>query len=110
MNIQNGCYSKNIEKPMTVRICEFLKLSFPYDWSNPNIADDKLIYIVLENTVYADIIKIMKFYGYSHVYEVFVNGQWDDLTKIILTRMINNANIGLFHYDNYKKNRQTMDA
>lgn len=72
-----------------------INLSFPYDWSNPNIEDDALIYIVLENAVYADLVKIMITYGTKKVMQVFNDSQWDALTNKILNRMIRNARKGI---------------
>ena len=72
-----------------------INLSFPYDWSNPYISDDTLIYIVLENAVYADLVKIMITYGAKKVLQVFNDAQWDTLTYKILNRMIRYARKGL---------------
>jgi hypothetical protein len=74
---------------------EALSLSFPYDWSNPDVDDETFIYVVLEKTIYTDIVKIMINYGAKKVLDVFNNNQWDPLTYKILSRMISNAKKGL---------------
>jgi len=78
---------------------EKINLSFPYDWSNPKLSDEALIYNVLENTVYSDLVRIMIFYGTNKVMTVFNNHQWDELSYKILLRMTHNAIEGLKECD-----------
>lgn len=72
-----------------------INLSFPYDWSNPEISDETLIYTVLKNTVYVDLVKLIMAYGIDRIQYVYDNNQWNHLTQKILDRMIHNATIGL---------------
>lgn len=44
-----------------------LNLSFPYDWSNPNIADDVLISKVIERGLFEDIVRVAAKYGMKKV-------------------------------------------
>lgn len=46
---------------------DVLNLSFPYDWSNPNIADDVLIAKVIERGLFEDIVRVAAWYGMKKV-------------------------------------------
>ena len=82
----NGC---------KVPISTKLNLSFPYDWSNPDIDEETLIYIILEKTIFSDLVKIMIAFGVKRVMWVFEHNHWDPLTHKILSRMLQNAQKGL---------------
>jgi hypothetical protein len=49
-----------------------LGLSFPYDWSNPNISDDALIINVLERGIYKDICRVCAHFGVGTVEQLRV--------------------------------------
>lgn len=44
-----------------------LRLSFPYDWSNPAISDEALILNVLERGIYKDICRVCAHFGLNTV-------------------------------------------
>lgn len=45
-------------------------LSFPYDWSNPNIADDTLIARVLIRGLFDDVCKVCAHYGVERIKQI----------------------------------------
>jgi len=71
-----------------------LGLSFAYDWSNPEIDDDVLIWHVLDRGIFLDILRICKHFGLERV-ERIASGQMEDpIHKDSLTRMLRNIRIG----------------
>ena len=79
--------------PQTSRKSEILKLSFPYDWSNPSIRDDVLIDLVIERGIFEDITRICAAYGVNRVerrMQSFANK--NPIAGRALHRMFNNIN------------------
>lgn len=48
-----------------------LGLSFPYDWSNPDIPDDALIAGVLSREIFEDVCIVCLHFGFDRVSSVF---------------------------------------
>lgn len=76
------------------RKSEQLGLSFPYDWSNPDISDDALILNVLKRGLYADICRVCAYFGFNAVDRLASELGEPDVTKRSLTRMLKNIKIG----------------
>ena len=79
---------------------KMLGLSFPYDWSNPDIPDAALILNVLERGIYEDICIIAAHYGLARLRaaipdlpDAVANSRW-------LARMLNNIEIGFSNAEN----------
>lgn len=73
-----------------------LSLSFPYDWSNPDISDEALLIGVLKRGIFADICKVTVHYGFERVERVAM-----DLSRsepgsfsVRLSTMLNNIRLG----------------
>jgi DNA-binding XRE family transcriptional regulator len=47
-----------------------MQLSFPYDWSNPDLADEVLIYKVIERGLFEDIVRVCLKFGLNKVSEI----------------------------------------
>lgn len=70
-----------------------LKLSFPYDWSNPFISDKALIINVLKRGIFEDICRICAYFGIETVDNLSVIAFKDDPSPIY-SRMIKNIKKG----------------
>lgn len=64
-----------------------LTLSFPYDWSNPNMPADTLIAKVLERAAFDDVSKIFARYGTSRVIQVARDHQIDLQSGVLASLM-----------------------
>lgn len=74
-----------------IRKSETLALSFPYDWSNPNIADDVLIRKVIERGLFEDIAKVSVRYGLDKVLPIAnAYAQNNQFAAPALTRIMRN--------------------
>lgn len=71
-----------------------LGLSFPYDWSNPNISDDALILNVLERGIYLDYCKVAAQYGLPAIERQIIHLSDEVSASASFTRMLNNLKIG----------------
>ena len=76
-----------------------LGLSFPYDWSNPDIGDDALILNVLERGIFEDICRICAAYGMDTVNRLIPETQAPESPT--LTRMLENIKIGFSRVEIY---------
>lgn len=72
-----------------------LNLSFPYDWSNPDISDDALILSVLNRCIFEDVCRVARKYGIAHIRALYEGMPRDDVGDAILGRMLKNIQIGL---------------
>jgi len=72
-----------------VKLSEKLKLTFPYDWSNPDIDEDVFIINVLNRCYLQDIVKCVKYFGFERVKGNYVE-LTNDVSKQIALRQINN--------------------
>lgn len=54
---------KPLEIKTSLRKSQTLRLSFPYDWSNPSLKDEVLIDRVIERGIFEDIVRIYATYG-----------------------------------------------
>lgn len=84
----------------TIRKSERLGLSFPYDWSNPEIRDEALILNVLERGIFEDLCRICAHFGVQEV-----ERQADRIRSMgkgypSLERMLNNIKIGFENAQN----------
>jgi hypothetical protein len=77
-----------------VRRSEQLNLSFPYDWSNPDISDEVLILTVLRRGIYEDICRVCAYFGFADVERLasHLNGAVGE--GLSLPRMIDNIKKG----------------
>jgi hypothetical protein len=80
-----------------------LGLSFPYDWSNPNIPDDALIFNVLDRCIFDDICKIVFHFGLHRVVAMWRQNDADDIHDRILVRILNNIQWVLEHEKNISR-------
>lgn len=71
-----------------------LKLSFPYDWSNPNIRQDALILNVLDRGIYEDICRVAAHYGIDIVQELAGQLDTPPHETARIARMLNNIKTG----------------
>lgn len=67
---------------------EQLGLSFPYDWSNPNIPDISLILNVLDRGIFEDICRICTHYGLPVVLRQHQNMMRNAPPRPSLVRML----------------------
>lgn len=51
---------------------ELLELSFPYDWSNPDISDESLIFSILKRGIFEDLCKACAYFGIEKI-EIVLN-------------------------------------
>lgn len=86
-----------------LRKSKSLGLSFPYDWSNPNISDQALILNVLERGIFEDICKIAARYGLAKIEKQLKNLPPDIATSSSLVRMMSNIRIGFARNDDSLK-------
>jgi len=77
-----------------VRKSAQLNLSFPYDWSNPDISDDALILNVLKRGLYADICRVCAYFGFDVVERLASGLRESVIGNMSLTRMLNNIKQG----------------
>ncbi len=49
------------------RLSQKLNLEFPYDWSNPDISESTLIFLVLEKARFNDILAITYYFGLERI-------------------------------------------
>lgn len=77
-----------------MRKSEQLGLSFPYDWSNPEISDEALIINVLERGIYEDICRVCAAYGLEVVDHFRVNVIAGENSNPSLARMFSNIEKG----------------
>ena len=78
----------------TQRKSQLLKLSFVYDWSNPDISDDALILNVLSRCIYEDICRVAAHYGVELVEKLRRDIPSDVILDRELNRMMENIKIG----------------
>jgi hypothetical protein len=71
-----------------------LNLSFPYDWSNPNISDDALIINVLSRGHYSDICRICAYFGFDVVDRLASSENGVLISNSSLERMLANIQKG----------------
>lgn len=95
MNQNNEHPCRSPSKPL--RKNTRLGLSFPYDWSNPEISDEALILNVLERGIYKDICRICAHYGIKRVEQLCENLPRNIAESPSLTRMMNNIKNGFSH-------------
>jgi len=75
-----------------------LELSFPYDWSNPEISDEALIINVLQRGIFEDIAIICAHYGVDRVSDAAKELTPEStLATISLNRMLTNISKGFSH-------------
>lgn len=67
-----------------------LNLSFPYDWSNPDISNEALILNVLNRGIYTDICRVCAYFGIDYVEQVHGSAEGN----AALTRMLGNIKKG----------------
>jgi hypothetical protein len=70
-----------------------LRLSFPYDWSNPAIPEDALILNVLRRGIFVDICRICVYFGVERV-EALAKIAFKDTPSLTFPRMIKNIRAG----------------
>jgi len=71
-----------------------MELSFPYDWSNPEISDFALIWKVLEHEIFEDVMRICWYFGIDAIRAVHQKMPHNDLRDLVLMRMMNNIQKG----------------
>lgn len=82
-----------------------MQLSFPYDWSNPDIPDQSLIWAVLQRGIFDDVCRICFFYGQERVRDeaqAMLADMRDDPSRLAeagfaeatLNRMLSNIEMG----------------
>jgi len=71
-----------------------LKLSFPYDWSNPAIPEDALILNVLKRGIFVDVCRICVYFGVERV-DALAKIAFKDAPSMTYPRMIKNIRAGL---------------
>lgn len=71
-----------------------LNLSFPYDWSNPDISDEALILNVLRRGIYTDICRICAHFGFADVERLASSLRGSAIGNTSLSRMLGNARKG----------------
>ena len=49
------------------RLSKQLELEFPYDWSNPDISESTLIFLVLEKARFNDVLRITHYFGIERI-------------------------------------------
>jgi hypothetical protein len=69
-------------------------LSGAYDWSNPNIKDDVLMWNVLEKHKFEDVARLCFYYGVPKVKRVFKRRAYEPMTRASVTRMLSNISKG----------------
>ncbi len=84
-------------KNFTIRKSEKLGLSFPYDWSNPDISGEALVLNVLERGIFNDICKMCAHYGIANVESMCVHLNADPLAVRSRQRMLDNIKKGFAH-------------
>jgi hypothetical protein len=77
-----------------IRKSALLNLSFPYDWSNPNISDDALILNVLKRGIYEDICRVCACYGLDAVERHALGLREPPYRGVSLARMLSNIKKG----------------
>lgn len=75
---------------MTEKDRRDLKFSFPYDWSNPKISDEALIFNVLKRGIFEDVCAACVFFGIERVEEVWKGMDPELIRDKSLARMLNN--------------------
>lgn len=80
-----------------MRKSQQLKLTFPYDWSNPAISDEALIVNVLQRGIYEDICRVCAYYGVETVEQVACRLQTTQRAFSPLPRMLLNIKTGFAH-------------
>jgi hypothetical protein len=75
------------------RLVAKLRLSFPYDWSNPFISDEALIINVLKRGIYEDICRICAYFGIETV-DNLSSVAFKDEPSLTYPRMIENIKKG----------------
>jgi len=81
------------ERKLTRKAME-IGLSFPYDWSNPNISDFALIWKVLEHEIFEDVMRVCWYFGMDAVQEVHRQMPCNNIRDQILARMLDNIQTG----------------
>ncbi len=67
------------------------ELSFPYDWSNPDLGEDVLIRLILKRGIFQDILEACRHFGYGRVQEI-ASGM-DDNSRVL--RSLQNIKEGM---------------
>lgn len=76
--------------PVASRKSRQLGLSAPYDWSNPQIADDALIAKTAASLRFEDLARLCAHYGVDRVRSVAMSNVADPLPRAILERQLRN--------------------
>jgi hypothetical protein len=77
----------------TDHLVSLLKLSFPYDWSNPAMPEDALIVNVLKRGIFVDLCRICVYFGVERV-DAMAKIVFQDAPSITYPRMIKNIRVG----------------
>jgi hypothetical protein len=87
-----------------VSIRRKLNISFPYDWSNPNMSKEVLIAKVIERGIFEDIAKISIAFGIESIEpQVAIFLQENPFAKVTFDRMIANIKRGLKKSETHDK-------
>lgn len=71
-----------------------LGLTFPYDWSNPNISDEALILNVLARGLFEDICRICVYFGIGEVERIYTAMPPPAIANPALPRILSNIKQG----------------
>lgn len=71
-----------------------LGLSFPYDWSNPDISDDALILNVLARGIFEDVCRICMHFGVDAAERLYLEMPPTGVADPAIPRMLSNIRKG----------------